>query len=114
MSNPTGNATAGTVTTPGTRVRTILLEDGTPLVQNGVPVATAPVVDVVTNSFTAGGGDNYPTLESASGKVNFGVAYEQALHDYLLTFPAVGGVPTVPSTDARYTSTVNSRFLWTS
>jgi len=114
VSNPTGNATAGTVTTPGTRVRTILLEDGTPLVQNGTPVATAPVVDVVTNSFTAGGGDNYPTLESASGKVNFGVSYEQALYDYLLTFPAVGGVPTVPSTDARYTGTVNSRFFWTS
>jgi 5'-nucleotidase len=114
VSNPTGNTTAGTVTTPGTRVRTILLEDGTPLVQNGAPVATAPVVDVVTNSFTAGGGDNYPTLESASGKVNFGVSYEQALYDYLLTFPAVGGVPTVPSTDARYTSTVNSRFFWTS
>jgi 5'-nucleotidase len=114
VSNPTGNTTAGTITTAGTRVRTILLEDGTPLVQNGAAVATAPVVDVVTNSFTAGGGDNYPTLENATGKVNFGISYEQALYDYLLTFPAVAGVPTVPSTDTRYASNVNSRFFWVS
>ena len=114
VSNPTGNTTAGTITTAGTRVRSILLEDGTPLVQNGAAVATAPVVDVVTNSFTAGGGDNYPTLENATGKVNFGISYEQALYDYLLTFPAVAGVPTVPSTDTRYASNVNSRFFWVS
>ena len=114
ISTPVGNATAGTITTEGTRVRSIVLDDGTALVQNGVPVATAPVVDVVTNSFTASGGDNYAAFESAPLKVNFGISYEQTLFDYLNTFPQVNGLPTVPSSDARYAPTVNSRFFWVS
>lgn len=114
VSNPTGSATAGAVTEAGNRVRTITLDDGTPIVQGGAPVAGAPTVDVVTNSFTAAGGDNYPTLENAPSKVNFGISYEQALYDYLLTFPSVGGLPTVPGSDARYAADVNSRFFWVS
>ncbi len=114
ISTPVGNATAGTITTEGTRVRSIVLDDGTALVTNGVPVATAPVVDVVTNSFTASGGDNYAAFESAPLKVNFGISYEQTLFDYLNTFPSVNGSPTVPSSDARYAPTVNSRFFWVS
>jgi 5'-nucleotidase len=113
-STPVGSATAGTVTTEGTRVRSIILDDGTAIVQNGVPVATAPVVDVVTNSFTASGGDNYAAFDSAPLKVNFGISYEQTLFDYLNTFPSVSGLPTVPSSDARYAPTVNSRFFWVS
>lgn len=114
VATPVGNATAGAVTTEGTRVRSIILDDGTAIVQNGVPVATAPVVDIVTNSFTASGGDNYAVFEGAPLKVNFGISYEQTLFDYLNTFPSVSGVPTVPSTDARYAPTVNSRFFWVS
>ncbi len=113
-STPVGNATAGSITTEGTRVRSIILDDGTAIVQNGVPVATAPVVDVVTNSFTASGGDNYAVFESAPLKVNFGISYEQTLFDYLNTFPSVNGLPTIPSSDARYAPTVNSRFFWVS
>lgn len=112
ISNPVGNATAGTITTEGTRVRSIILDDGTVIVQNGVPVASAPVVDIVTNSFTASGGDNFAAFESAPLKVNFGISYEQTLFDYLNTFPLVSGLPTVPSSDARYAPTVNSRFFW--
>lgn len=115
VTNPSGERTAGTVTVPGSRVRTITLDDGTPIVTNGVPVASAPVVDLVTNSFTAAGGDNYPTLESAARKTNLGISYEQALYDYLLGFPkAASGLPTVPATDARYTPGVNTRFFWVS
>lgn len=114
VSNPTGNSTAGSITNPGSRVRTITLDDGTPIVTNGAPLASAPVVDVVTNSFTAAGGDNFPTFENAANKVNFGISYEQALYDYLRTFPAVSGLPTVPASDARYSPTVNSRFFWVS
>ncbi len=114
VSNPSGDSTAGAITNAGSRVRTITLDDGTPIVTNGTPVAGAPVVDVVTNSFTAAGGDNFPTFEAAKAKVNFGISYEQALYDYLLTFPAVGGLPTVPSTDARYATAVNARFFWVS
>jgi hypothetical protein len=38
-------------------------------------------VRIVTNSFTAAGGDNYPTFEDAFGRdrVNLGLGYEQAL-----------------------------------
>lgn len=114
ISTPVGTATAGTITTEGTRVRSIILDDGTALVQNGVPVATAPVVDVVTNSFTASGGDNYAAFEGAPLKVNFGISYEQTLFDYLNTFPSVSGLPTIPSNDARYGTTVNNRFFWVS
>lgn len=114
VSNPTGDATAGAITNPGSRVRTITLDDGTALVTNGAAVAGAPVVDVVTNSFTAAGGDNFPTFEAARSKVNFGISYEQALYDYLLTFPSVGGLPTVPASDARYATRVNTRFFWVS
>lgn len=114
ISTPVGNATAGTITTEGMRVRSIILDDGTAIVQNGVPVATAPVVDVVTNSFTASGGDNFAVFENAPLKVNFGISYEQTLFDYLKSFPSVNGSPTVPSSDARYAPTVNSRFYWVS
>jgi 2',3'-cyclic-nucleotide 2'-phosphodiesterase (5'-nucleotidase family) len=70
-------------------------------------------VTVVTNSFTAGGGDNYPTFENATKKTNFGVSYEQALYDYLLSFPrGANGLPTVPATDARYLPAVNTRIFW--
>jgi 5'-nucleotidase len=113
IANPTGARTSGEVTTPGTRVRTITLDNGTALVANGAPVAGAPNVTVVTNSFTAGGGDNYPTFENATKKTNFGVSYEQALYDYLLSFPrGANGLPTVPATDARYLPAVNTRIFW--
>jgi 5'-nucleotidase len=114
VTTPTGTAAAGTITEPGSRVRSIILDDGTPIVQNGTPVASAPVVDVVTNSFTASGGDNYAAFESALSKVNFGISYEQTLFDYLNTFPSVSGLPTVPTSDARYAPNVNSRFFWVS
>ncbi|HEV8024206.1 MAG TPA: 5'-nucleotidase C-terminal domain-containing protein [Candidatus Nanopelagicales bacterium] len=114
VGNPVGDNSAGAVTTPGTRVQSIVLSDGTALVQGGAPVAGAPSVDVVTNSFTAAGGDNYGTFESAGGKTTLGVSYEQALYDYLLTFPAVEGLPTIPNSDARYAPGVNQRFFWVS
>jgi len=115
VTNPSGERTSGTITVPGSRVRTITLDDGTPIVANGAAVAGAPAVDLVTNSFTAAGGDNFPTFEDAAKKTNLGISYEQALYDYLLTFPkAASGLPTIPATDARYTPGVNSRFFWVS
>lgn len=65
-------------------------------------------------SFTAAGRDNYGTFESAGGKTTLGVSYEQALYDYLLTFPTVEGLPTIPNSDARYAPGVNQRFFWVS
>lgn len=114
VGNPVGDSSAGPVTTPGTRVQSISLSDGTALVRGGAPVSGAPTVDVVTNSFTAAGGDNYGTFENTGGKTTLGVSYEQALYDYLLTFPKASNLPTVPTSDARYAPDVNQRFFWVS
>jgi 5'-nucleotidase len=101
---PGGNF--GTVTTPGSRVRTVTLDDGTKIIENGAVAAGAPNVSIVTNSFTAAGGDNYAVFGGIpqSRKVNLGATYEQTLVDYLLSFPAAGGLPTIPAADTRYAS----------
>jgi len=109
VSNPVGSATAGEITTPGERVRYLAYDPGTPsnladdiaLVRDGAVVLGAPTVSLVTNSFTAEGGDNYPTLAKKT-RVLLGLGYEQALVEYLLSFPSASGLPTVPSSDARY------------
>jgi 5'-nucleotidase len=113
ISTPTGDAYAGTITTPGKRVKEITLSDGRALVKDGVVVAGAPTVTIVTNQFTADGGDNYPTFQKMT-KVAFGVSYEQGLYDYLLSFPKnAAGLPEVPATDARYSKTTGEgRFTW--
>lgn len=113
VSNPTGDAYAGNVTTVGTRVKDVTLTDGRALVKDGVVVAGAPAVTIVTNQFTAEGGDNYPTLAKLA-KVGFGVSYEQALYDYLLSFAKnAAGLPEIPATDARYSkNTGEGRFTW--
>ena len=113
VSNPTGASYAGNVTTAGTRVKDVTLSDGRALVKDGAVVAGAPAVTVVTNNFTAEGGDNYPTL-AKQVKVGFGVSYEQALYDYLLSFPKnSAGLPEIPASDIRYSKTTGeSRFTW--
>lgn len=71
---------AGVVTTPGTRVREVVLDDGTVLVQNGQVVAGAPV-SVATNDFSARGGDQYPFRGLPFTTV--GVSYQQALAGFI-------------------------------
>ena len=68
--------------------------------------AGAPTVRIVTNSFTAAGGDNYTTFAAQEDKVNLPATYEQALVEYLATFPATGSpaLPTIPASDGRYAS----------
>ncbi len=113
VATPVGDGYAGSVTTPGTRVKDITLTDGRALVKDGVVVENAPAVTIVTNQFTAEGGDNYPTFVPLT-KVGFGVSYEQALYDYLLSFPKnSAGLPEIPATDARYSKTTGEgRFTW--
>ncbi len=115
VSNPTGDSYAGNVTTAGTRVKDVTLLDGRALIKDGAVVANAPTVTVVTNNFTAEGGDNYPTLAKLV-KVGFGGSYEQALYDYLLSFPKnAAGLPEIPSSDVRYSKTTGEgRFTWLS
>jgi 5'-nucleotidase len=90
------------------------LADGTKLIENGSVVAGAPAVDVITNSFTAIGGDNFPTFGVLNPKV-LGYSYEEALYRYLLSFPkGSDGLPTIPAADARYKSGGEGRITWQS
>jgi len=98
----------GTITVQGERVREVQLDDGTVVVTGGVVQAGAPDVSIVTNNFTASGGDNYPTLAAkprttlrdASG---LAIPYELPARQYLASFPVgLGGLPTVPASDDRY------------
>ncbi|HLT09188.1 MAG TPA: bifunctional metallophosphatase/5'-nucleotidase, partial [Micromonosporaceae bacterium] len=50
---------AGNVLTPGERVRSVVLDDGTVIVENG-QVVDGPPISVATNDFSARGGDQYP------------------------------------------------------
>jgi 5'-nucleotidase len=70
----------GTVTAPGSRVREVVLDDGTVLVADGA-VVDGPGVSVATNDFSARGGDSWPFRGLAFTTV--GVSYQQALADYL-------------------------------
>ncbi|HMO59373.1 MAG TPA: choice-of-anchor I family protein [Roseiflexaceae bacterium] len=95
--------TAGVVTTPGERVRSAQLADGTWIIEDGILAAGAPNLTIVTNSFTAAGGDNYPWFAANGNTVQFPATYEQAWVEYLLSFPVgATGRPTIPAGDARY------------
>jgi hypothetical protein len=65
-----------------------VLSDGTEIVAGGAVNPAAPDLTIVTNSFTAGGGDNYPWLGNNPDKVHFPVTYEQAWVEFMLTFPS--------------------------
>lgn len=91
----------------GSRVREVTLSDGTPLVRAGRPVTDTLAIRVVTNSFTANGGDNFPTFANNSDKARLlggglAVSYEQAWREYLASFPVQDGLPTIPASDRRY------------
>lgn len=98
--------TSGNVTTPGARVRSITLDDGTKLVENGAVVAGAPSVNLATTNFTAGGGDNYPFRKIAfqfAHVPNQGTLYpyQASLFDFLTATAPNGGLGGVV-TAARY------------
>lgn len=80
----------GNVTTPGTRVLSVVLDDGTLIVQDGVVVPGAPAVHIATIDFLANGGDQYPFRGAPF--TTLGVTYQQALANYIEQ--ALGGVIT--------------------
>ena len=95
----------GKITTPGSRVVSVVLDNGKAIVQDGAVVEGAPSLDIVTNSFTAGGGDNYSMLaDNEKGKLfdKDGVAltYEQVWYNYLMSFDKKDGLPTITADDA--------------
>jgi 2',3'-cyclic-nucleotide 2'-phosphodiesterase (5'-nucleotidase family) len=79
----------GAITTPGTRVRDVTLDDGTVIVAAG-QVQPGAALNVATIDFLARGGDQYPF--GGLPFTTLGVSYQQALRNYL-TGP-LGGVVT--------------------
>ena len=87
---------------------------GTPETDDDVPIQVVEGVDqttirVITNHFTAAGGDGYEVLagKTPTTLVNDAsepVYYEQAFREYLESFPVAGepGLPNIPASDARY------------
>lgn len=78
----TGTAPPYAVTVPGTRVRDVILNNGRPLIRNGVVLATAPSVNIATIDFLAvQGGDQYPFNNAPF--IRLGVTYQRAFFNYL-------------------------------
>jgi len=75
-----GTPGVGSAAATGSRVRDVVLDDGTVIVQDG-SVIPGPGVTIATIDFLARGGDQYPF---AAPFVNLAVSYQQALANYLV------------------------------
>ncbi len=71
----------GYVLTPGHRIQSVVLDDGTVLVKDGAVFPGKPSVDLATIDFLARGGDAYPFRGAPF--TTLGVTYQQALENYL-------------------------------
>jgi 5'-nucleotidase len=88
------------VTTPGTRVQQVILNDGTVIVENG-NVVPGPALTIATIDFLAKGGDQYPFRNAAF--TTLGVSYQRALFNYITD--GLGGLITA----AQYPTTGEGR-----
>lgn len=79
----------GNIIVPGTRVQSVILDDGTVVVQNG-NVVPGPGITIATIDFLARDGDGY--VFSPVPFTSLGVTYQQALSNYLTTPIADGGL----------------------
>jgi 5'-nucleotidase len=84
----------GTRDVPGTRVQSVVLDDGTVIVDGGT-VVPGPALTVATIDFLARGGDQYP-YRGAPFTI-LGVSYQQALANYIQDSAGLNG--TVTSAD---------------
>lgn len=80
----------GNVVTPGSRVVSIRLNDGTQIVRGGEVVADAPSVNIATGDFLARGGDQYPYRGAPF--TSLGLTDQQTLRNYISD--ALGGLIT--------------------
>ena len=85
----------------GSRIRRVVLDDGTVLIDNGVVVNTTRTFSFATIDFTANGGDNSPfplnnvVFENAVNTIN----YQEALADFIETAKSQGGLQRVIAAD---------------
>lgn len=86
-------ATAASVGT-GDRIRRVVLDDGTVLVDNGVVVNTSRTFSFATIDFTANGGDGYPFAFNNVAFENspFTITYQEALANFIQTPKTEGGL----------------------
>jgi Ca2+-binding RTX toxin-like protein len=85
----------------GDRIRSIVLDDGTVLVNNGVIVNPTRSFSFATIDFTAAGGDGYPFAFNNVAFENdpFTITYQQALANFIQTPKADGGLQRVNAAD---------------
>jgi 5'-nucleotidase / UDP-sugar diphosphatase len=78
----------------GDRVRSVVLDDGTVLIQDGVVVNNSRTFSFTTIDFTANGGDNYPFAANGVTFENspFTITYQEALANYVKAPKAEGGL----------------------
>ena len=75
----------------------------------GMVDTSVGTIDVITNSFTAGGGDGYDAFAAAESKVNLRadddaqITYERAFREFLASLPAGDdGIPVISADDPAY------------
>jgi 5'-nucleotidase len=71
----------GVVLVKGERIESVILDDGTVLIDDGKVLATKPTVNISTIDFLARGGDQYPFRDLPFTVL--GASYQQALQNYL-------------------------------
>jgi 5'-nucleotidase / UDP-sugar diphosphatase len=79
----------GNVTTPGSRIVGLTLDDGTVVVSGGAVQPGADIV-IATIDFLARGGDQYPYR--GADFTNVGVSYQQAVLNFVVAAAADGGL----------------------
>ena len=93
--------TARTTLGTGERIRRVLLDDGTLLIDNGVVVNPTTTFALATIDFLANGGDGYPyaangvVFENATNSI----LYQEALADLIETPKAQGGLQRLNTAD---------------
>jgi len=85
----------------GDRVRRVVLDDGTVLIDNGAVVNLNRPFSFATIDFLANGGDSYPFVANGVVFENnpFSITYQQALADFIATPKAQGGLQRINAAD---------------
>lgn len=79
----------GNVLVEGTRVQSVVLDDGAVIVENGAVVA-GDALHIALNNFSAGGGDQYPFFGAPF--TILGATYQQALANYIRDADGLNGL----------------------
>lgn len=85
----------------GNRVRRVVLDDGTVLIDNGVVVNNSRTFSFTTIDFTAAGGDGYPFPANGVQFENdpFTITYQEALANFIQTPKSEGGLGRLNNAD---------------